>query len=316
MPVILFEGPDGGGKTQTAKEAFPRYTYKHNGPPSPEFTKVDTFWWQLAGLLPPVTHDPQVAKWTVDRNWPSEQIYHRFAHRPDVFHPFAHRMFERYMLAHQGVVVMCLPPYNVAYETWRRRADEGKELLTEDEQFATMYEFYCNWWQTTSLPVVDFDYTAQSYEDLEIVVDAAQGSPNPAPGVLWGNPDASLLIVGEQYNVDPATWAGPYIPFVGTGRNGFWLSHQLDLLGLPESELAWINAVQPNGKATSLDLEVIEGFDVVIALGGVAMKWARKHYHGPNLLTAPHPAFWSRFHSKEPWPLLEHTLLLRDYANV
>lgn len=317
MPMILLEGPDGGGKTTVAKTLFSQYQHQHNGPP-PKGSPADTFWWQLEGLMPrmpEVFQRPPVKNnhWIVDRNWPSEQIYHRFAGRPHIFNPLAQRMFERYMLSVDGVVVICLPPYDVAYETWRRRADAGLELLTEDEQFATMYEFYSSWWTTTSLPVFTYDYTRPE-DDLFLDCIAHASVINPAPGIVYGNPAARILIVGEQYNVR-ARPQGPHIPFVGTGRNGFWLAHQLELLGIPESELAWVNAVQPDGRWTQLDVSKFN-FDLAIALGSTAKDWVYEQRAIRNWLAFPHPAFWTRFKSKEQYPLLDHKVYLRELAGV
>jgi hypothetical protein len=311
--MILLEGPDGGGKTTVAKTLFSRYSYQHNGPP-PKGSPADTFWWQLEGLHPQVVPSAY-NEWIVDRNWPSEQIYHRFAGRPHVFHPFAQRMFERYMLSVDGVVVICLPPYDVAYETWRRRADAGLELLTEDDQFATMYEFYRSWHESTCLPVFTYDYTQDTDFALTNGVGFYHvGKPNPAPGIVYGNPAARILIVGEQYNVR-ARPQGPHIPFVGTGRNGFWLAHQLELLGIPESELAWVNAVQPDGRRTEFDLGAFN-FDLAITLGATAKNWVYFQRTIKNWLAFPHPAFWTRFKSKEQYPLLDHKVYLRELAGV
>jgi hypothetical protein len=317
MSVILVEGPDGGGKTQTAKTIFKSHTYQHNGPP-PAGSPADVFWWQLEGLLPkhPCAKDaPQ--QWVVDRNWPSEQIYHRFAGRPHVFHPMAQRMFERYMLANRGVVVMCLPPYGVAYEYWRKRADEGKELLVEDAQFATMYDFYKSWQRTTSLPTIEYDWTIEGPKKLQQYYHHHREylSENTAPCVLYGNPAAHILIVGEQYNIKKRP-LGPHIPFVGTGHNGFWLTQQLEMIGLRERDLAWVNAIQPDGSVTPTDIVAKSSTRVIVALGEIAHRWAQQAQprNGCKLLAAPHPAYWARFKSKEQYPLHEHALFLHEVA--
>lgn len=326
MSLILVEGPDGGGKTSVAKTALDDFDYKHNGPPDPGNTPADTFWWQLEGLHPPyveralnssATGAGLSARWVVDRNWPSEQIYHRFAGRPHVFHPMAHRMFERYMLANQGMVVMCLPPYQVAYKHWRQRADEGKELLVEDEQFATMYEFYKAWPRTTCLPVIEYDWTQRGPGWLAQRVFQRQHDlpKNPFPGQLYGNPGARILVVGEQYNVKQRQ-QGPHIPFVGYGRNGFWLTQQLEMTGLRESDLAWVNARQPDGSSTDPSVLFAVNPRVVLALGGVALDWVEgmRPRHGCTVLGIPHPAYWTRFKSKGAYPLHDHSLYLQQVA--
>lgn len=162
--LILLEGPDGGGKTATARSsAFADCVYKHNGPPIGT-TQIERVEWQLAGLKPV----PGAKHTVVDRSWPSEQIYHKFADRPDVFSAPIHQLFDEFMSWHAGVIVICLPPYEVARRTWRERADQGKELLTKEMQFREMYDFYKNygeWWPTYT-PVVYYDFTTTTPEQL------------------------------------------------------------------------------------------------------------------------------------------------------
>lgn len=310
MSVILVEGPDGGGKTHVAQHVFAKagYSYQHNGPPEKGWSPAEIFWWQLRGL------QGETTQWVVDRNWPSEQIYHRFAHRPNVFHPFAQRMFERYMLAHQGVVVMCLPPYGVARDAWKTRAEAGQELITDERDFATMYAFYSAWRSTTCLYVDNYDWTAEGPRVLrERLEQHTRYAPeNPYPGIVYGNPGANILVVGEQYNVNGRP-EGPHIPFVGTGRNGFWLAEQLEIAGLKESDLMWVNCLSPRGVKESPELITKLQPRVILALGKVAATWAQLS-GSAKVLEVPHPAFWTRFHGKEVYPLQYHALFLREVA--
>ena len=312
MSVILVEGPDGGGKTHTAQNVFKKYVYQHNGPP-PGVQLSDLFWWQLEGLLPRDT-DKNRNNWVVDRNWPSEQIYHRFAGRAHVFHPMAQRMFERYMWANRGLVVMCLPPYGVAYDFWRERAEAGKELITDERDFATMYDFYKTWKLSTSLSVIDYDWTVNGPRWLQQYVhhQLEYRRENPCPGVVYGNPDASIMIVGEQYNVNGRP-QGPHIPFVGTGRNGFWFTQQLEMIGLSERDLMWTNAFTPNGLKNSPEIITKLKPRIIIALGNTAAAWS-VFSRDTKLITVPHPAYWARFKSKEQYPLHEHAFFLRESA--
>jgi hypothetical protein len=169
MSLILMEGPDGAGKTVTAKAVFADYHYQHNGPPENAERVVE---WQLLSLLPDVTVAPAPARWVVDRSWPSEQAYHKHAGRRDAFtETIVREVFEPYMLRNRGVVVLCLPPYAVARGSWAARAAKGQELLTDEAQFADTYAFYARWPLTTNLPHVVFDYTKHSHADLRAWVD-------------------------------------------------------------------------------------------------------------------------------------------------
>lgn len=317
--LALFEGPDGGGKTTAARAlAGAAFAYQHNGPPVFDADATDAakraqiFWWQLKALVP---REHGAAGTIIDRSWPSEQVYHQFAGRPDTFDPLTHRMFERFMLAHNGVVVMCLPKYATAHANWERRVRAGEELVTDVADYATMYEHYRDW--TTTLPHVYFDYERESVGDLtKMLVAAGEATyDNPDPGTIYGNPGARILVVGEQYNHVANSADGPFVPFAGAGTNGRWLANQLELMALTEADLAWVNARTPvTGHATDLAvLGRLPHVSAILALGNVAQRWAAEamHYarlkrgHAYKLFSAPHPAYWTRFHADESWPGLQ-----------
>lgn len=272
MQLILLEGPDGGGKTHTALNALASlgYAYQHNGPPPaceghPDtWDARDIFTWQLKNLKPKTL---KRKGWLVDRSWPSEQIYHRFAGRPHTFDAIAHRMFERYMLSHQGVVVMCLPPYEVAYTNWQKRVKEGKELLTQDAQFAEMYEFYRAWPIRTCLPVVTYDYTLERWsplaDSLKSINKSVAVSINPAPGVLYGDPGAAILVIGSA----------PTPGFIGTDQVSRAVTHTFMRLGLRECDTKWVDPSLANEGQRQAILRD-RRTKIIIALGVGSFVWA------------------------------------------
>lgn len=328
--LALFEGPDGGGKTTAAKALATRgeeWFYQHNGPPvfdamTSAAQQRQIFWWQLQNLVPKAAGTMGTL---VDRSWPSEQVYHRFTGRPDTFDPFVHRMFERYMWSVGGVVVMCLPPYHVTYANWRRRVAEGAELITEDVNFATMYEHYASW--RTSLPFVRYDYQQcdAACLDAALATLGAQTFDNPLPGTVFGNPGARILVVGEQYNAHANHPEGPFVPFCGTGNNGRWLANQLELATIPESQLAWCNAIDPRGVKTDLSvIRQLANITAVLCLGEIAHKWGGEAVHytrtmgrrRPPVMKVPHPAYWTRFHAHDPEPWMPEPVLYHLRAAI
>lgn len=321
--LVLLEGPDGGGKTTLGRalEALDGYVYQHNGPPP--VSERSVFWWQLRGLCPAVGRaeplppgDASPARWVVDRSWPSEQVYHQFAGRPDAFDPLVHRMFERYLLGVNGAVVLCLPSFNRAASAWQARAAVGGELVGDLAQFSTIYEHYVTWQATTSVPVLRYDYEHHSMAALRAALAQLQSARhrNPAPHHLSGNAgDARLLVVGEQYNTSAAPPGGPFVPFAGEGRNGKFLSFELTHAGLTERDLAWVNARQPNGDLTPhqvLSSFVRERDEVaVLTLGTTARQWAEAAVvqggcgSRVTLFSITHPAYHARFQHGKPWGL-------------
>ena len=285
---ILVEGPDGGGKTRLCLDAFPTFNYQHNGPP-PFADPAGIFDWQLAELLPKnPLHDT-----IVDRSWPSDQIYHRFrAGGVNVFDRLSHRMFERWMFSVGGVIVMCLPPFDVAYRAWRARVVAGQELLTADSQFAEMYAFYVNW-PATNLRVINFDYTEdRDYQDLQFELDddheRYEFVANPAPGLLVGNPDARILVVSARNKARR-------FPFVGYDEESRWLTMQFERLELDEADLAWTNVRTPSGAVMPYDfLSKMPSIRTIIALGPEATGWANNVANIHTIIDAPDPAYARR----------------------
>ena len=316
MTLLLLEGPDGGGKTTLAKTVLKDYAYQHNGPPPWTGMAADksvakrneVFWWQLGNLVP----KDATGRTVVDRSWPSEQAYGRVLDRPLVFHALAQRMFERYMLSVGGIVVLCLPPFHVARAAWKDRVNEGRELLNEEWQFAEIYAMYERW--RTCLPVVDYDYSRDDDELLLDGIDQETLVPNPHPGILFGNPQAKILVVGEQSNLK---WneAGLHFPFIGPSRNAVWLAAQFERMAIPESAIAWINALQPDNRPTPAAV-VGATVEVIVALGHTATRWAIQNgEHCHQLISVPHPAYWTRFNANDDtWPLHEHVHLLHHFT--
>src|ERR1019366_5127550 len=142
---------------------------------------------------------------------------------------------------------------------------------------------------------------------------------NPHPGVVYGNPGARILIVGERCNPNAVPVDGPFVPFCGTGPTGRWLANQLELMSLDESQLPWVNAQEAlTGAKTRLDVAQLPNVHAILALGDAADKWAQEAAYyarvvtgrARRVFTAPHPAYWTRFHAREPWPGLEHAVAL------
>lgn len=299
--IVLLEGPDGGGKTTLGKRCESMslsVKYQHNGPP-PYVLPEDIFWWQLRALMPATPTEVTV----VDRSWPSEQLYHRFAGRVNTFDRCAHRMFERYMLSVNGIVVKCLPPFEIAYRNWRARADAGLELLTKDEEFREMYDFYVLW--RTILPTFTFDYTQHSMEAFidataEIAVAAKRDTPNPAPGTLVGNPLAPILVVGEQARNKPQ----PCLPYIAPGGTSRFITNVFEAMGIGEDNLAWVNALTPDGEVTDPGFVKELLADVVITLGSAAQIWATAHCPNRRIMSYRNPAVHRRFRPTEVFPLV------------
>jgi len=310
--LLLLEGPDGGGKTTLAKSVFSHLRYVHNGPLTTT-DPTEMFWEQLRNLVP---NDGTSV--VVDRSWPSEMIYGRLANRPVVFDRAADRMFQRVLLGEGGTTIICLPDEQRCREVWRARADRGLELLTKDEDFAQMYQFYRGWLDANRDVAAHWDYGSMSTGDLLCQVGYRR-YPRCPPGVL-GSQMAKVLVVGEQANVkrQPAWAAG--MPFVSPGGSSKTITQWLDEMGLGEHQLCWTNALGPSGiQSNPAVIQELPCVVAILALGLTAASWAEQarrfaRTRKITLCPATHPAAWTRFRAGQPWDGLAFEKILRFAA--
>jgi hypothetical protein len=119
----------------------------------------------------------------------------------------------------------------------------------------------------------------------------------------------SVLLVGDRPAPDaPDDMTFHYTPFGVLKHSSLWLNLQLHDHGIPEERLYWVNAYNHLGHPT--DHKILDTDAQVIALGGNANAWVKKHQeHGH--WTVQHPQAWKRFRAKEPYPLMECLAFLR-----
>ncbi len=157
--VIIFEGPDGGGKTTLAHalsrklgsalfthcDAFPNLTDSFIG---------DAY---RHAVAPAINNTCDVI---LDRSWLSEVPYGR-AFRGSKYRlpQFFQRDIERELQTNaRPLVVLCLPPLETCLDVFRSRPRE--EYLKNQDQLAIVYSSYLA--MTTALPVMKYDRTSAS----------------------------------------------------------------------------------------------------------------------------------------------------------
>ncbi len=93
-----------------------------------------------------------------------------------------------------------------------------------------------------------------------------------------------------------------HTPFYSLKHCSGWLNLQLELHAISEENLLWLNSV--DSKGTESDPNIIKDIDAqIIALGGNAVKWLKRH--GFEFHETYHPQYWKRFKSKQEYPLLK-----------
>lgn len=118
----------------------------------------------------------------------------------------------------------------------------------------------------------------------------------------------SVLLVGDRPAPDaPDDPQFHYTPFGAEHHSSLWLNLQLHQARIPEERLFWANAFDHKGNPS--DPSILQHSVQLVALGGNANKWIRENKHLGHW-QFQHPQAWKRFHSKEPYPLIECLSLL------
>lgn len=293
-PVIIVEGPDGGGKTTLAKGLRERWNaaYHHQGP-----YKGDPLVETIRLLERPANRG-----WVVcDRLHLGEQVYGPIFRQRDALGDAGRRMLERYLLARGSVVVRALPPFEVAHRNWWTRRQSNGEMF--HERFGAVYGAFER--LRSYLPVIHYDYTMP---DVTIAGFGALVERYLAP-VRGADPWERVLLVGERPSrLNVASPGAP--PFCGRGGSAEWLAEQLDRANIDESRLVWVNAHPGAGPGWSrIPARALVEDRVAlktIALGRVAEAWCLRNMGKVRTFTAlPHPQAWKRFHHRQPYELLK-----------
>jgi len=124
---------------------------------------------------------------------------------------------------------------------------------------------------------------------------------NPGPGI--GNWEAQVLLVGAG----PAQGGQPpYWPYISSRPDGpaAWLTEQLELGGVREQDLYWVNAqtVAAGVLVPELSGELrARPWDAVFALGDEAADWAvAAGLH--NVQVGPYPTWWWNYRPGKDYP--------------
>lgn len=299
--LIIFEGPDGAGKSTAianlTKTLNPNsYHVVHHGPYKGVTSSSDLARLYQESMMPAVLGHRTVI---LDRCWLSERPY-GLAYRggKDRLGVVNRRHLERLALRCGAVVVRCMPPWETIKRNFLSRP--GKEMLDQVSQLITVWRWYQNQlFQETDLPVMSYDYTERKLPSIIHNNVMGRAYTNHS-GTL--NDDAAVLLVGDVYgerkNGDPL-YQWPFSSFVGKGCS-HWLTQRLIEASISERHLAWVNSDELK---RFIETESLERFDRVIALGMNA--GAALIPTGIQFNTVNHPQHAKRFHHNEPYKLIE-----------
>lgn len=175
MKLIVLEGPDGGGKT-TLAGCLSQLGYQviPMGVPPPEAQKdalklFDFFDEPLAKAI--------VSKQRVvfDRLHLSDRIYGPLMRGGSLFEEEHQIVLDYLIQRNDGQVVICLPPYEYALESWkgRKELEYVKKMIT----FEAVYKAYANliFYQSKNKGYMWYDYTRHDAMSFALALSVLGG---------------------------------------------------------------------------------------------------------------------------------------------
>jgi hypothetical protein len=303
-PIIVLDGPDGVGKSTLAAELamqlgahVTHLTYRW---------KTKMFDYHTAGLFNCLYH-AQFKPVILDRWWPSEVVY-ADAYRGGSRWPLAHRMFEKAALKHAITYVFCIPKNKRAY---LEHFDELKGKRTElfNEGMERVYDGFCKIFARMSGEdrpgVTSYDYQTTPLGNLHIEAQSIAEAAFDLSTYQWAPAlqlsfmnftgfasRAKYLVIGDQ--LKPKTRREVW-PFFQYGDSSLWLASTMEDLGVPESDLIFMNANHDSDGAYAFMIEKAADYKI-IALGGEAEQYVRGF--GLPYRRVNHPQYYRRFNSQ------------------
>lgn len=305
QPIVIFEGPDAGGKS-TAAQLYAKAIgglYVHHAPYPRVNHKLARIYFE--SMLPALMgYQPVV----LDRSWLSEPIYGKIMRQGNDRIGLVHRrMLERAALRCSAVVINCLPPWRQVHQIYHSR--RAAEYVSTEQRMKSIYGLYAQLAEQTDLAVMRFNYVKYptAAETLTAIKTFLMQAPPPhltncrSAGAL----NAQLVLVGDELSQLKSHDNLYQLPFISWSNNGCsgWLTAQLAAAKLKETQLLYLNTQDPYcaeffTQFTRADLAAKQ----IITLGEKAADTLT--HQGINYLFAPHPQYWKRFHARQNYPLL------------
>jgi hypothetical protein len=311
-PLIILEGPDGGGKSTLAKvlerelvDDYGPVTVEHHGPYKGEATIWHRY---LFSMLPAYAN---LATVVLDRAWQAEPIYGAvYRNGANRIESWQRRMLERVALGCGAVLVWCLPSFYACRKAYLTR--RAAEMLDTPKQLKAVYDLYAGS-LSALIPAVRFDYRKPGATKLLLEWLAAfeRETANTGPGIGAWRPGRSILLIGERFGGSGAgRW---HFPFVSLRRSGCsaWFAEQLEAGGVGEQLLYWVDAYASGARdEDQLDPGFLDRLRprAIFALGSIAAEWCVSYVGRAGWQRFDHPQHWKRFRNSTPYPLIQELI--------
>lgn len=161
--IYIIEGPDACGKTTLiGSEAFMGMPKYHQGPYDGD---------PLAQTVDMIHTRCNLSKeWASDRLHYGERVYGPIIRNIDRLGPTGLRFIDRILRTHDTIVVTCLPPFEVALQSFLETA--GGQL-PKVQQYESVYNAYRDGHHSPSkgIPHIEYDYTQTTSSELLLAME-------------------------------------------------------------------------------------------------------------------------------------------------
>lgn len=298
--VVVLEGPDGAGKTTVARSVAKRLNALNVHHGAYDGLRGDRLAQLYVSSIDAALRGASSV--VLDRAWHSEVVYGEvFRNGLDRLGPAWTRMLERVRLATPSRVFYLRAPFEVLWSTVSSRLSD--ELAQRREQLERVFAGYerARWPGAITIERAGLSAEQVARRVVEHVLELQRDELRERFAVardheVVGNVAQShetTLLVGEQASCAGST----RFPFVSFSTNGCsaWLTGLLNEVGVCETALTWVNALDVRGDDKRL-CDVVEALRPrrVVALGRVAA--AVLAAQGVEHTALPHPQFVKRFY--------------------
>ena len=274
--IIIFEGPDGSGKTTLAAKVrqvanTANLHTAHHGP-YPGVSANDLAHAYFMSLTPALTYNDTVL---MDRSWYSEPIYAKAVRNTESRIVTTHRrMLERAAMSRKAVVVQCLPSLETCLEAYGERPEYAKR-----EQMSEVYDLYAEWIAQGSCDIPTILYNRDEPDATSKVLASITDVSRSLPDNKWlggGIPlPGCVMVVCSRWRLQGLRSTAvslPYTSFSAPEAPGPALTQAFEDIGIDESDMYWINI----DGATPLTPDVVEQIQprLIVCIGNLAQVWA------------------------------------------